>query len=176
MKSYSTKLTFILVFSTFVYVSINQPAQASDCININTTLDGATFLCGESPVGLCSDGIISRGILKSTKLAVYTSAALSAGLWTEPPSVLSYSADAVFTTRHGELYLNQLGVADTDRKVFTEINRIVGGTRRFANATGDLFISGTNSSSELVTNFTSKVTGTLCFVGIDDDDEIDDDD
>ena len=107
---------------------------------------------------------------------MYTSAAPSAGLWTEPPTVLSYSADAVFTTRYGELHLNQLGVVDTERTVFTEINRVVGGTGRFTNASGDLFISGTNSSSEFVTDFTSKVTGTLCLARTDDDDDDDEGD
>ena len=176
MHLFGKKTAFFLSFLILISGSLVQLAQASNCKEIDTRLNGSTFLCGESPVGLCSNGIINRGILKSTKLAAYTSAAPSAGLWTEPPTVLSYSADAVFTSKQGALYLNQLGVVDTERNVFTEINRVVGGTGRFANASGDLFISGTNSSSEFVTNFTSKVTGTLCLAGSDDDDDEEEDD
>ena len=131
---------------------------------IITTLDGSSFLCGDSPVGLCSKGVIGSGILKGFKAAVYTAAAPSAGLWTESPGVLSYSAEAVFTTEDGELHLSQLGVIDTLRQVFTEVNRVVGGTGRFEQATGDLFISGTVSTSDISTDFKSNVTGTVCLI------------
>jgi len=155
----------------------SQTGQASECKVIKTTLDGASFLCGDSPVGLCADGVISSGILKGTKTAVYTAAAPSAGLWTEGPSVLSYTADAVFTTNDGELYLSQLGVLDTLRQVFTELNRVVGGTGRFDQASGDLFISGTVNSSNIATEFESDVTGTVCLnISNDEDDDSDDDD
>ena len=101
-------------------LSVSQTSQALECIVIETTLDGSTFPCAASPGGLCADGTIGSGILKGTKLAVYTAAAPSAGLpGVESPLVLSYTADAVFTTKHGELHLSQLGVTDPLRQVFT---------------------------------------------------------
>lgn len=163
-----------VVFLGLIFAA--QTSVASECENIKARLSGSSFLCGDSPVGLCSDGIINSGILKGTKEAVYTAAAPSAGLWTEGPWVLSYSADAVFTTMDGELYLRQLGVADTLRKVFTEINRVVGGTGRFHEASGDLFISGTQITSDLATDFDSNITGTLCLSDPIDDEKDDDDD
>ena len=112
-------------------------------------------------MGLCADGVIWSGILKGTKLAVYTAAGPSAGLpEVEPPSVLSYSAEAVFTADQGELHLDQLGVLDPFRQVFTELSRVIGGTGRFENATGDLFISGITNIDG--TAFESDVTGSLC--------------
>lgn len=139
----------------------SQVSQASECKVIKTTLDGSTFPCGESPGGLCAEGTIWSGILRGTKLAVYTAAAPSAGLpEVEPPSVLSYSAEAVFTTDQGELHLDQLGVLDPFRQVFTELNRVVGGTGRFDQASGDLFISGTVSLDG--TEFESDITGSVC--------------
>lgn len=153
---------YSLVFLGLIFAA--QTSIASECEDIKVRLSGSSFLCGDSPVGLCSNGIIANGILKGTKMAVYTAAAPGAGLWTEAPSVLSYSADAVFTTKRGDLYLSQLGVADTMRKVFTEINRVVGGTGHFHNASGDLFISGTLSTSDITTEFASDITGTLCLI------------
>ncbi|MDH3238002.1 MAG: dirigent protein [Deltaproteobacteria bacterium] len=139
----------------------NQTSQASECKKISTKLDGSTFPCAESPGGLCANGTIRSGILKGTKLAVYTAAAPSAGLpGVESPFVLSYTADAVFTTKHGELHLSQLGVSDPFQQVFTELNRVVGGTGRFYQASGILFISGTLSVDG--TEFESDITGTLC--------------
>ena len=155
---------------------VSQTGQASECIVIETTLDGSTFPCAASPGGLCADGTIGSGILKGTKLAVYTAAAPSAGLpGVESPLVLSYTADAVFTTKHGELHLSQLGVTDPLRQVFTELNRVVGGTGSFYQASGNLFISGTLSTDG--TEFESDITGTLCLTQpIEDDDEDDDND
>ena len=149
----------------------NQTSQASECRAIRTKLDGSTFFCSASPGGLCADGTIRSGILKGTKLAVYTAAAPSAGLpGVESPLVLSYTADAVFTTKHGELHLSQLGVSDPLRQVFTELSRVVGGTGRFYQASGDLFISGTLSIDG--TDFESDITGTVCLTdSIEDDDE-----
>lgn len=155
---------------------VSQISQASECKAIQTTLDGSSFLCGDSPVGLCSNGIIRSGVLKGNKVAVYTAAAPSAGLWTEGIWVLSYSADAVFTTKRGDLYLSQLGVADTLQNVFTEVNRVVGGTGRYHEASGYLFISGTLSTSDIATDFDSNITGTLCLTEPIDDEEEDDGD
>ncbi len=141
--------------------SLAQISQASECKVISTTLDGSVFSCAASPGGVCSDGTIRSGILKGTKLAVYAAAAPSAGLpGVESPLVLSYTADAVFTTDQGELHLSQLGVVDPFRQVFTELNRVVGGTGRFDQASGDLFISGTTSIGGMF--FESVITGEVC--------------
>ena len=59
--------------------------------------------------------------------------------------------------------MSQLGVTDTTRQAFAELNRVVGGTGRFVGATGELFISGTLDTPELTTGFDSTVTGTVCF-------------
>ena len=150
----------VLAIAAFSIAGVT--AEANECKQIVTQLNGSTFPCAESPVGLCADGEITSGLLKGIKSLVYTSAAFSAGLATEPPTVLSYSADAIFSTDQGDLYLTQVAVSDTSRRVFTEINRIVGGTGRFEGASGNLFISGTVDSSDLVTDFESEITGAVC--------------
>lgn len=159
MRSSSLATFYLLIL---VLYSQTQVVQASDCKIVNTRLDGSSYICGESSIGICAEGTISSGILKGTKLAVYTAGAPGAGLFTESPEVASYSADAVFTTKHGELHLSQLGVTDPINQIFTELNRVVGGTGRFSGATGELYISGTLDTPELVTGFESRVIGTVC--------------
>lgn len=143
---------------------VSQIVHAQECRPILTTMIGTVYPCIQSPGGLCSDGVIQSGILRGTKLAIYTNAGLSAGLpATEPPEVLSYNAEAVFTTQHGELHLNQIGINDPFRMVYTELNRVVGGTGSFANASGNLFISGNLYDNG--SRFDGDVTGTLCSSG-----------
>ena len=162
MKLDNIAVKYLLIPVLLGLLSVSLAGQASDCKIVNTQLDGSSFICGESPIAICADGVISSGILKGTKMAVYTAGAPGAGLFTESPVVASYSADAVFTTKRGELHLSQLGVTDPINQIFTELNRVVGGTGRFSGATGELFISGTLNTPELVTGFESRVTGTVC--------------
>lgn len=152
----------LLILAFLALFFPTRAVQASDCKIVNSHLNGSSFFCGESPIGICADGVITSGILKGSKMAIYTAGAPGAGLITEPPPVASYSAHAVFTTRHGELHLSQLGVTDPVRQVFTELNRVVGGSGRFSGATGELFIFGTLETGELTTGFASRVIGTVC--------------
>lgn len=128
---------------------------------INTQLDGSIVPCGESPVGFCAVGSVSSGLLKGSKEATYLAVGPSAGLpGVEPPSTISYSANQVFHTDKGDLQMSVVGVSDYASLVFTEVARITGGTGRFANATGNLFISGTFASDGV--RFQSRVTGEIC--------------
>jgi hypothetical protein len=133
------------------------------CEPINAQLDGTIVPCDESPVGFCAIGTVSNGLLKGSKEAVYNGASPSAGMPNvEPASTLSYSATQVFHTDKGDLHMSVVGVSDNARLVFTEICRITGGTGRFSNATGNLFISGTFAPDGI--NFQSRITGEICLV------------
>ena len=140
-------------------------AHIVPCEPVNTQLDGSLVPCTESPIGFCAMGTVSAGVLKGSKNAVYLGASLSAGMpQVEAPSTLSYSAAQVFHTEKGDLYMSVVGVSDNAAQAFTELARITGGTGRFANATGKLFISGTLTPDGI--GFQSKVTGQICFDGI----------
>jgi hypothetical protein len=137
------------------------PARSSRCEPINTRLDGALVPCAESPVGFCAVGIVTSGLLKGTKQAVYLGISPSAGMpGVEHPTTLSYLGNQVFHTDQGDLHMSVIGVSDYERLVFTEVARVTGGTGRFANATGDLFISGTFAPDAV--SFESTVTGEIC--------------
>jgi len=56
------------------------------------------------------------------------------------------------------LNISDVGVLDTTRNVFSEIDRTEGSTGIFSGATGILFISG----NQTATGFNGKVTGNLC--------------
>jgi hypothetical protein len=129
---------------------------------IDTQLDGTVFMCAESPVGFCASGSVSSGLLKGSKEAVYQGFSLSAGMpGIEDPSTFSYLGTQVFRTAKGDLHMSVIGVQDSRRQVFSEIARITGGTGRFTNATGNLFISGTLTPDG--TAFQSRVTGQVYF-------------
>ena len=132
------------------------------CEPVNAQLDGAIFPCSESPVGFCAVGTVSTGLLKGSKEAVYLGVSPSAGMpGVESASTLSYSGTQVFHTDKGDLQMSVVGVSDYARLVFTEVARITGGTGRFVNATGHLFISGTFAPDRI--SFQSRVTGEICF-------------
>ena len=135
---------------------------AVSCEPVNALLDGSLYPCSESPVGFCAVGTISSGLLKGSKAAVYNGGSLSAGMPNvEPASTFSYSGTQVFQTDKGDLHMSVVGVSDNARQVFTEVARITGGTGRFSNATGNLFISGTLTPDGI--SFQSKMTGEICF-------------
>jgi hypothetical protein len=62
-----------------------------------------------------------------------------AGLPTLPLSTLSYVGTLQILTKHGTITTNDVGVSDEGTRVFSEFDTIVGGTGRFANASGSLF-------------------------------------
>lgn len=158
-----TVMLFAFAFGSFLRFQQPLAAQAppSSCEPVNAQLDGQLVPCAESPVGFCAVGTITTGSLRGTKEAVYQAVSPAAGMPNaEAPTTLSYSGTQVFHTVNGDLYMSVVGVADNARQVFTELGRITGGTGRFTNATGNLFISGTLSADGL--SFYSKVSGEIC--------------
>ena len=140
-------------------------ASAGECRHLDTDLTGSIVPCAQSPVGLCAPAVAQGGILKGPKTFTFQGLAPAAGLAPlEPATVLSYSGPVVYRTSHGELHLSAIGVLDQVRLVFTEVQRVTGGTGRFAGATGDLFVSG-DSAGALPSGavpFESRVAGTIC--------------
>jgi hypothetical protein len=124
----------------------------------------ATFTTSNctSPIGLCAVGSITGGgLLDSSSLFLALDAAPSAGMpATEPAANVSYSGTLSIDTRHGTLQLRDLGVIDGVHNNFTELERPVSGTDRFANASHVFFISGAMVNSG--TGFDGEISGELC--------------
>ena len=133
-------------------------SQTNECETINTNIT-STFANGSgcpSPVGICTTGAIASGPLKGT--TSFTALALTPG---PAPSTLAYTGTLTIATDQGTLNISDVGVLDQANAVFSEIDRIQGGTGIFSGATGVLFISG----KETTTGFEGKVTGNLCLQG-----------
>ncbi len=138
---------------------------AQECKNINTELVGKISPCAESPVGLCAPATAASGVLKGEKQFVFQGLAPGAGLTPlQPATVLSYSGPVTYHTRKGDLHLSAIGVLDQERLVFSEVQRVVGGTGHFAAATGNLFVSGNSPGPEPTgaVPFESRITGEIC--------------
>lgn len=112
--------------------------------------------------GLCAVGTITEGgILDSSSLFVELDQAPSAGMpATEPGTSLSYSGTLTITTPHdGTLNVRDLGVIDGALSAFTELERPVSGTGRFANASHVFYISGSMPNG---TEFDGRISGEIC--------------
>jgi hypothetical protein len=115
--------------------------------------------------GLCAVGTITEGgILDSSSLFVELDQAPSAGMpLTEPGTTVSYSGTLTITTPHdGALTVRDLGVIAGVQANFTELERPVSGTGRFANASHVFFISGSMPNSG--TEFDGAIYGEICGV------------
>jgi hypothetical protein len=97
-------------------------------------------------------------LISGTTFASVLGLAPSLGLpGLEPETTLSIKGERTITTARGDLMFHFITVFDTARGEFAEINRVIGGTERFAGATGTLWITGTGT-----TVFDGRVTGQIC--------------
>lgn len=140
------------------------------CLPIDGRID-VSFVVGacDSIVGLCTEGRIRsrRSFLSGTTR--FRANGLGGGVVGEPSIVFppvepattwSYAGEIVITTAVGELYTEDVGVFDTARGTFTEMNRVVGGTGLLADARGDLFMSGHSYPDG--SGFSGEVSGQVC--------------
>lgn len=144
-------------------------AQDTDtrCFDVFANIDArfATSGC-TSPVGLCTAGTLAGfpgGTTRFVALGLGGAPVGEASIVTppaEPGSTWSYRGDLVYTTPLGELRLEDVGVLDTVRGTFTELQRVVGGTGTFDGATGDLFSYGHTTPAG--DGFLGAVRGSVC--------------
>ena len=119
-----------------------------------------------SPIGLCTRGIIADGPLAGTIELVTHELVAGAGLVAAPFEGSTYRGTLTIRTAAGELEIDNIGVLKHARgtanpAVFSEVGEIVAGTGRFAGASGHLFFSGTSNATG--DGFESRLTGSLCF-------------
>lgn len=135
-------------------------------ISVLFTADGC-----DSPVGMCTAGTVrsrgAGGIVAGTTR--FRALGLGGGVVgepsivfppAEPASTWSYRGDLAITTALGVLNLEDVGVFDTVRGSFSEMNRVVGGTGIFRDAQGDLFMYGYSNASG--TGFDGDIRGRVC--------------
>ena len=142
-------------------VAGSKPTPRCHDIDADFKSELATEGC-TSPFGLCASGTIRHDhLLKGSMFVTLNDIAPSAGMpASEPPPVLSVSGERLLTPyRGGTLSAHVIGVFDTARGIFDEVNLITGGTGRFADATGTLHVFGQATDP---TTFAGEIHGTIC--------------
>lgn len=131
------------------------------CNKINARLiadivtDGCT-----SPVGLCTRGaMIGAGPLNGTTAFSGDSVSYAGGMPdTVPLTTLGYDGTYLITTDHGTVTFKDTGLFDTVNGRFASISTLVGGTGRFAGATGTAYTHGVGTS-----HLEAQVDGEICY-------------
>jgi len=159
------KTTLMLLFAIAMCVVTGRQAFATQgalCIPVHATIEALFVATGcTSPVGLCTAGQITGGVLNGqtsfTALGIATAAGMT-GI--EPDTTLSYHGVLEISTRHGTLTISDIGVFDQAFGVYSEVGRITAGTGRFENATGTLFIYGNAFPDG--SGFNGAIRGKVC--------------
>lgn len=138
----------------------------------------------DSPVGICTRGVFESapGFLRGSTRFVATGIGGGAigeeSIVTppsaEPGSTWSYSGVLTIHTALGDLVLSDAGVFDTANGLFSQLDRVRGGTGLYAAASGRLFMFGDTYPDG--SGFAGDVRGRLCIPKVNDDDHEDDDD
>jgi hypothetical protein len=129
-------------------------------ILLHTTKEGCA-----SPVGLCTKGTVESSdpaLAGATWFFSALGTAEAAGLPASlPASMLSYAGSVVVTTlRDGTFTTSNAGVFDTSAGAFSQLDRVTGGTGKFAGAEGrQLFTTATGGGEA---RFKGHVRGELC--------------
>ena len=133
-------------------------------ISVRFVADGCT-----SVVGMCTAGEVrSRGGILSGDSS-FQATGLGGGVVgeesivfppAEPATTWSYSGQLEIDGALGTLELEDVGVFDTARGTFTEMNRVMGGTGIWRDATGDLFIYG--HAHDDFGGFDGTIRGQIC--------------
>jgi hypothetical protein len=135
--------------------------DATQCKQINAQFVQYQVTGCPSPIGFCSTAEIDSGLLKGTKTFTALGATPTAGLGAiEAATTISYAGPVLIATDQGEVDVSFVGVYDTANAVFSELGRVQGGTGRFADATGNLFVTGHATDGGTV--FPSTMSGEVC--------------
>jgi hypothetical protein len=129
-------------------------ARADECKSVNSPIVTSYTVTGcASPVGLCTDGTVAKGLLAGTTHFTVLTLAPGPG-----PGVLLYTGELVITTRRGMVTVQDSGLFNEVTGQYFELQKVVSGTRKFSHADGVLTSQGTGSA----TGFSGTLTGSVC--------------
>jgi hypothetical protein len=155
MKSILYPVALITLIALLIVGTSWTPPEKG-CHKINAKGKGITI--NPSPAGATTEAdIIGGGILNGTTRAEF--------VFTGPPDPqtgeIPFDGELVLTTKHGVLTFNAVnGALNGGTGKFSTELYVIGGTGRFSNATGSLFISGiTNLDTG---DFTEDISGEIC--------------
>jgi hypothetical protein len=141
-------------------ISVSSYAGGEDCYDLHGKIDSlVTATNCTSPVGLCTQGSISKGVLKGkTFYTVEQILGESQPDGPTAPPTLTYVGQFVITAHDGStLTFRDLGLFDEAQGLdCSQCSQFVG-TGQFAGASGTLFFYGTGTAMGFKENFSGKL-------------------
>jgi hypothetical protein len=127
---------------TLPFVSAARPPVADeDCKVITGTQEQVLVTDGcTSPVGFCAVGPF-KGNYGFRGTTAFSATAFDP-IPNDPLGRLAVPGVSIYTTRDGQITVDDVSVFDVERGTFAGIGRIVEGTGSLAGATGDVFTYG----------------------------------
>jgi hypothetical protein len=157
--------TLLALFLLAPRVTAQDPSER--CYRVHAQIHALFSTAGcASPVGLCTAGTLRGfpgGTTRFEALGLGGAPVGEASIVTpaaEPGTTWSYRGNLVYATPIGEVRLEDVGVLDTIAGTFSELQRVVGGTGAFENATGDVFSYGHTTAAG--DGFDGAVRGEIC--------------
>jgi len=153
MKAMPTGLKcFNLVAVLLIATSVARLAAASECQNVNA--DQTAMLTSPSTT---AGTITHGGFLDGATTDTFTSALTA----TPDPNTFSFTDTLTITTKEGTLTDTDVTIYNLLLNAFSTISQISSGTGELADASGNLFISGSSTDG---INFVDKIIGKVCLV------------
>jgi|SRR5690554_3187069 len=144
------------------------------CRSISASLSATFFTEGcESEVGMCTAGDLTRRGGRVVGSTHYVADGIGGGIIgedsvvfppVEPATTWTYAGILRLITPLGELQSSDAGILDTAGGIFTEFNRVQGGTGIFEGASGTFYINGTTLADG--SGFDAEITGEVCVTSL----------
>jgi hypothetical protein len=154
-------VAFCMLSATGVGMAESVPAKGPRCHAVDANFQSALAPEGCAGFACAAGAIANDAFLKGPMFVTLQAAAPSAGIPTVPASTLSVAGVRTLNPRRGgTLTADVIGVFDTSRGTFAELNIIIGGTGIFTGASGTLHVSGRPAG---VDAFQGEITGNICW-------------
>jgi hypothetical protein len=159
-----TGLNFLLVIGLvatgLMLIAPDQTEAQGQCHKINTTLTSVANFSDFTTVGEIKSGPL-KGTTKFTGDPASLTPIIGPSLPPVEPRTFSYTGNLEITTDQGTLTTRGVGVFEgVPFGIGTQFDRVIGGTDRFAGATGVLY--STFAADATGGAFTSAVSGEIC--------------
>jgi hypothetical protein len=129
-------------------------SRADSCKPVDSSIQTTISLTEcNSPVGICTVGTVPTGPLAGT--TTFTALTMVPG--TQPDTIL-YTGLLTIETKSGNVTLRDYGILNSATGQYFEIQQVVGGTKKYKDATGILTSRGTMTG----TGFSGNLVGAIC--------------